>query len=542
MSNDRSLLSEDHGLPIDGPIEPLKCLFAKSVAKHRDDVALAALHQPADLYSAPSQSSDYLRWTYGTLADQAELLASALAQRGLARGETIVSLANNCAEWAISYWASAILATAHAPVNGRQASKADEIQHILRLADAKVVIARDADMAATLDKSAPEQMKLTKAKIIVGSESDAETKMPGWEYMADVLADAHHAPRLRLTAEQPDRDIAEEQTLVVFTSGTTSLPKGCIHTNRTVSSTIKAQIPYLALTPKSISLDHIPTSHVFGINYSQSFWSAGGRVVYPAEVFSAGAALKAIDAEKPTNFPAVPSMLGPIFDHPDLAKTDTSSLLHAELAGSLIMPEDLDECRNKLGCKTAASTYGMSEGVPTITWSFEQGGPPDSFDGHVSAGRVARGAFLRVCAPDSRKPLPRGEMGELHQGGMQTIRGYIGLDSDSCYEDEHGPWIMTGDQAIMSPNGEVTVLGRYKDLIIRGGENISPAAIEAVLNQTKGIFVSYSLLMMLHIRADCSYKRHKSSALLMSMRARSLWLLSNTCPGQTKCQITSFVT
>jgi len=105
-------------------------------------------------------------------------------------------------------------------------------------------------------------------------------------------------------------------------------------------------------------------------------------------------------------------------------------------------------------------------------------------------GKVIPGARIRVCSPSSREILNRDVPGELHIGGTSVISGYLdGADTDAFYKDEYGSWLKTGDQAIIDENGVVHILGRYKDLIIRGGENISPAKIEKCLEQIPGLLV-----------------------------------------------------
>jgi len=104
-------------------------------------------------------------------------------------------------------------------------------------------------------------------------------------------------------------------------------------------------------------------------------------------------------------------------------------------------------------------------------------------------GTVVSGAKVRICAPGSYVPLRRGEVGELHQGGLPVFSGYLDNPHESCYQEDDINFIATGDQAYMDDNGHVYLLGRYKDLIIRGGENISPAKIEHCLAKTPGVIV-----------------------------------------------------
>jgi len=110
---------------------------------------------------------------------------------------------------------------------------------------------------------------------------------------------------------------------------------------------------------------------------------------------------------------------------------------------------------------------------------------------YPGVGKVLPGARIRICPPSSREVLRRNVPGELHIGGTSVISGYLGgADAEAFYEDACGTWLKTGDQAIIDENGVVHILGRYKDLIIRGGENVSPAKIEKCLEHIPGLFVS----------------------------------------------------
>lgn len=155
----------------------------------------------------------------------------------------------------------------------------------------------------------------------------------------------------------------------------------------------------------------------------------------------------------------------------------------------MILPEVVHLAKQKLGAKCSA-IYGLTEGGPVMSWRHDE--VPDTFpDGYVSPGHPVPGGLIRICAPGSRIPLKRGEAGEIHQGSTQLIPGYLGgFKQEEFYDDRLGHWNISGDQGILLANGELRVSGRYKDIIIRGGENIAPAQVEAVLNIKKGIDVS----------------------------------------------------
>ena len=137
-----------------------------------------------------------------------------------------------------------------------------------------------------------------------------------------------------------------------------------------------------------------------------------------------------------------------------------------------------------------AMGYGLSEGVVTLVDVQKGDIARPRTNGDVSSGHAVSGSRIRICAPGSRTPLLRGELGELHQGGPAVFDGYLGIKSSSCHKEEDISWLATGDQAYMDDDGYIYFLGRYKDLIIRGGENISPEKIEEYLFKQQNIAVS----------------------------------------------------
>lgn len=232
------------------------------------------------------------------------------------------------------------------------------------------------------------------------------------------------------------------------------------------------------------SLVHMPLSHIMGFVFAFVFHASGLKAVHPSPLFSPGASLAAIKLEKATYVPGVPAMVHAMLSHPDFKKEDMGSLRYTMLAATTILPETLRMVLTDLGSEKAFSAFGMTETgpacIPRNTSSLTT--IPDK----ITCGTILDGAKLRVCKPGSLELVERGLPGECHIGGDGVIKEYwLGKGkkgkSDAFYTDEHGTWIRTGDQAVMHENGEFEIVGRYKDMIVRGGENISPMAIEALL-------------------------------------------------------------
>ena len=186
---------------------------------------------------------------------------------------------------------------------------------------------------------------------------------------------------------------------------------------------------------------------------------------------------------------AIPTILLALLSHPSFSPTKVQSLQSVLLGGTMITPETLQAAthKSKLGAEQAIAAYGMSEAMPICASSTKHGILQEK--GVVCLGRVLPGARARICEAGSVKVLNRGEVGELHLGGDLVIKEYLYGDNSSFYEDESGHWLVTGDQATMKEDGTLYLLGRYKDLIIRGAENISPGLIESCLNKA-GVIVS----------------------------------------------------
>lgn len=171
-------------------------------------------------------------------------------------------------------------------------------------------------------------------------------------------------------------------------------------------------------------------------------------------------------------------MLNALLSHPDFEKTDTSCIEHISLGSTTILPEHFRRATEDFGAARSTEGYGMTEGG--VLWIHTRGSKPkDTYP--------CPGSKMRICDHETGKILPRGQRGELHIGGDHVIKAYLLSDEQgdepqsAFYDDDEGHWLKSGDQAVMAKNGEVTVVGRYKDLIIRGGENISPSSIEQLL-------------------------------------------------------------
>lgn len=188
-------------------------------------------------------------------------------------------------------------------------------------------------------------------------------------------------------------------------------------------------------------------------------------------------------------------MLQAISTSSKLKSIDTTSVRSIQMGAMMVLTEHAKLAGQTFKGCSVSNGFAATEGVP-ITLEFYD---PERLSDAVPVGYACSGARIRVCSPNSRDPVPRGRAGELHMGGPQVVESYLGgRSSDSFYEDAHGRWFITGDQSYMDSSGRLFISGRYKDLIIRGGENIAPASIEAVIEAKFGVTVSW--IIGLHIQ------------------------------------------
>lgn len=479
-------LAEMHGQPIPDLHLRLWDMLEGAAKLYPEHDALVSLWQPRDLMSSmvedssspssPNPPQQPLRWSYADLLAKSSLLATSLRILGLRRGMRLGVALPNSAEWALFFWAAAKLDVAFCPVDPTVAKDAGATLTALQ---PHAVVVQDATAAVALDRADEVALQGPGVRLHCTGED-----VQGWLRLCDVPI---HGP---LEDEQQGSRVQDgnDTALIVFTSGTTGEAKGCVHTHRNLVSELCDFDP--EPTPDSFLrfLVHTPSSHIFAVNNCLRAWRWGGTAVFPSRTFDVDATLRALVRERCSVMSATPTLVRALVAHPAFPSGEELDLRIVTIGGTAIAREDIELCQSGLGAKVAIQVYGMSEGAPLITFARTDADYASGY--HEGVGKVLPGARVRVCRPGSRRVLRRGEVGELHVGGTSVITGYLDREADeSMYEDEVGNWLVTGDQAKIDALGIVYLLGRYKDLIIRGGENIHPVKIEAVLQEIPGVQV-----------------------------------------------------
>lgn len=333
-----------------------------------------------------------------------------------------------------------------------------------------LIVAQDASIAQKLDSCMNDGQDNTPRLILeMPSDGSSSSSPESWQSLDTMMQNSSNSAALHeLSINRTPDDVI----LVLMTSGTTSLPKGCPHTNRSTTSCIRAYNAGGCYDRTRSLCSHLPISHIFAINSSFSFHMDGLPVVHASNFFEPRTTLQAIREERTTDFAGVPAVAGGLIDHPDFAKTDTSCMRFIVLGATTVTPATVERIMENFGNATkVANGYGMTEGAPSVMTRYDEipDGPPE----RVSSGHVLPGCKHRVVDPETGRVVPRGIAGELYMGGSLVIREYwTGSSnkdtSDSFVEDEQGKWVKTGDQAIMDEDGSIEIVGRYKHLIIRG--------------------------------------------------------------------------
>ncbi|KAI0138789.1 hypothetical protein BJ166DRAFT_489906 [Pestalotiopsis sp. NC0098] len=469
-------LSEAIGHP--HPAEPAILQRLKTAAsENQERIAVVSTYQKADLYgiSTNANGDEYLRWSFGNLEAAVDKLVASLLHSGVCEGDRIATFLPNGVEFLISYWAALRLHCPFVPLNPKTFDSQDEAEYLLKTADTSVVIVQETSQSHIID-SVQKNGQPFRLKIVVSSDSPGET----WTTFATLLEHDHSNLQQGVLDHL---ETSEGLIAILFTSGTTSRPKGVPHTNTTINAFCR-NLSLGGCSPTHVFCSVLPNNHGMGFFFPLHYLMHGGTVVFSSPAFDSKAMIKALEQEKVTHTAIVPTILHALIDTLEARNTGLdSSLLDVCLSGSSVTPDNVRRAFTVLKSKGVSTGFGMTEGSPV--WTGPRQDPADLLiEDSVIAGSVAPGASVRICDPGTQKILPRSQVGEIHQTGPCTIKAYLGgaRGADQFYQDDQGrTWFITGDQAIMYPDGRLTITGRYKDMIIRGGENIASAAIESVI-------------------------------------------------------------
>ena len=473
----------------------LSTILRQLTENYPNETAVVSLHQYVKSYGQHGEqdTKQPIRLTFSELHNESLKFAKHLSTKGVTPGSAIVAILFNQIEWAVSFWAAAHLGCQFVPLDPRAFGRKEDAQYLLGKTTASTIIVSTEEMAMKVD-DALSTLQVTPVIRCIANINQIPYTVPGWTG----LPDASDSPEIGGDISLPTSPrTPQEPAITFFTSGTSGSPKACPQSSINIHAAALGFSNRLALDSSYSVCQHLPSFHVFSVVITLSVWLRGGSIIFPSPGFDPSSSIQAIEYGRNVILPCVPLMAQAIAKSPTLLKP-FNTLDSIVLGGAPISPEVIEVAKS-LGTKRVNVGFGMSEGVITLLNVMNAEQAKANANGDVSLGTVVSGSKVRICAPGSRKPLARGELGELHQGGLPVFNGYLGMSDNSCYHEDGINFIATGDQAYMDEEGHVYILGRYKDLIIRGGENISPSKIENFLAQATGIAVSFRSRTLLFI-------------------------------------------
>lgn len=442
-------------------------LFDRTVERYPDGEALVVRHQN-------------VRWTWRELRERVDAVAAGLLERGLKPGDRVGIWAPNCAEWVIVQFATAKAGLILVNIN--PAYRVAELDYALnKVGCAALILApshKSSDYVAMLCELAPE---------LVGSVPGLlnAARLPDLRLVV-VLGEIEHAGCLPFAALAGNdtsalANIRLDPAMPVniqFTSGTTGFPKGATLSHRNILNNGAFVGARIGLTAADRLCIPVPLYHCFGMVMGNLACAVhGATMVYPAEAFDPGAVLEAVEAERCTALYGVPTMFIAALQHPDFDRFDLSSLRTGIMAGSPCPMAVMREVIERMHMDQVTIAYGMTETSPV---SF-QSATDDPLDLRVSTvGRVQ--PHLEVKLIDlGGNIVARGETGELCTRGYSVMLGYWDDAERTADALDAEGWMHTGDLATIDADGYCRIVGRIKDMVIRGGENIYPREIEEYL-------------------------------------------------------------
>jgi fatty-acyl-CoA synthase len=453
--------------------------FDRTVARHGERTALVVCHQQ-------------IAWTYIELKTQVEALAAGLFKLGLVQGDRIGIWAPNRAEWMVTQYAAAKLGLIL--VNLNPAYRLSEIEFALNKAGCKALVLADQfrtsnyiemlrTLAPELDSSPPGKLKAARLpglEIVVQMGSQDQ---PGF-FRFDEIAELGSGDDSQHLVDIASRLRCDDPINIQFTSGTTGNPKGATLSHRNLLNSSYFTGKICGISSADAICVPLPLYHVFGMAIGNLLAMLfGAKIVLPCEAFEPDAVLKAVEQERCTSLYGVPTMFIAELASPAFKQRDLSSLRTGIIAGASVPMALMRRVIADMGMEQVVIGYGMTETSATVMITS----PTDPAERRVSTvGRVVPHVEAKVINERS-EIVPRGQAGEICVRGYSVMLGYW-QDAEKTAEaiDPDG-WMHTGDLGTIDQDGYGKIVGRLKELIIRGGENISPAQIEEFLHRNPKI-------------------------------------------------------
>ena len=433
----------------------------RTIAAHGDNEALIARHQG-------------IRWTYAEFGERVERLSAGLLGLGIEAGDRVGLWSPNYAEWTLLQYAAATVGAILVNVN--PAYRTHELAYALNQSGCRVLFAapsfKTSDYVEMVDQVDGQVPSLERVVFFWEDEWDEVVAGAGSAGSRDVAA--------RAASLSPDDPIN-----IQYTSGTTGFPKGATLTHRNILNNGY----FVARLQRFTSADRlcipVPFYHCFGMVMANlGCTTHGATMVIPCDAFDPTHVLETVANERCTALYGVPTMFIAELGHPDFDRYDLSSLRTGVMAGSPCPVEVMKACVDRMHMSEVTICYGMTETSPVSTQTL----PDDSLHHRTATvGRAHPHVEIRIANIADGETLPRGEAGEFCTRGYSVMQGYWNEPERTAEAIDADGWMHTGDLAVMTEDGYVNIVGRIKDMVIRGGENIYPREVEEFLYTHPGV-------------------------------------------------------
>jgi fatty-acyl-CoA synthase len=421
----------------------------RAVERYGDREALVSCHQR-------------VRYTYAELGEAVDRLARALLASDLEPGDRLGIWSPNRAEWVLVQYATAKAGIVLVNIN--PAYRTSELEYALRHSGCRALIAAPAfktsDYAAMIQEVRPNLPDLEQVVLF---------DTPEWEALASSDGDGAQLPVCQF----------DEPINIQYTSGTTGFPKGATLSHHNILNNGYFVGEGCRYTEEDRVCIPVPFYHCFGMVMGNlGSTTHGACMVIPEAAFDPEATLRAVEEERCTSLYGVPTMFIAELEHPRFAEFDLSSLRTGIMAGSPCPIETMRRVVDEMHMEDVTICYGMTETSPVST----QTGADDPLDKRVgTVGRIHPHVEIKVVDPDTGGIVEREQPGELCTRGYSVMLGYWNEPEKTADAIDRGRWMHTGDLAVMDDEGYLRIVGRIKDMVIRGGENLYPREVEEFL-------------------------------------------------------------
>ena len=427
-----------------------------------------------------------VRWTYAELNARVDAFAAGLLALGLTPGDRIGIWSPNNSEWVITQFATAKAGLILVNIN--PAYRLSELDYALNKVACKALITADSfktsdyvgmlrELAPEIDRCAPGQLQSKRLPALTTLIRIGDDEKRGFLRFADVLGmgGGRHRAQLRELAATLQFD---DPINIQFTSGTTGTPKGATLTHHNILNNGYFIGEAQRLTDRDRVCIPVPLYHCFGMVLGNlACITHGAAMVYPSEGFDPLASLEAVEAERCTALYGVPTMFIAELGHPDFKRFDLSSLRTGIMAGSPCPIEVMKRCISEMHMSEVTIAYGMTETSPVSTQTSHD----DPLERRVgTVGRIHPHVEIKIVDGDGRI-VPPGTAGELCTRGYSVMLGYWDDAELTAEAIDRARWMHTGDLATLDEDGYCNIVGRIKDMVIRGGENVYPREVEEFL-------------------------------------------------------------